>query len=359
MITPDNAKTFNGALPIYDSDLLPDKSKNKNSPIKKNKCIPWVEKYRPNNLNDIIQQDDIIKVFKKTLETGELPHLLLHGSPGTGKTSTILSAAIQLFGPNKIEERVIELNASDDRGIGIVRNYIIKFSKIALGTSDPNYPSPPFKLVILDEADSMTPEAQSALRKVMESMSNITRFCFICNYVNKIIMPIASRCMKFRFKPISPKAISEKLVFIANKENLDINLKCIHKIASIADGDARRAIMILQNLKYININIKIENIKRITGNVNNNKLKKLYKKCISGTICEINNIVSQIYQYGYQIQNILLYLKDIIINTNIPDKKKSKILLELCLTDRNLIELCDERIELLNLLCFINITIKN
>jgi replication factor C subunit 2/4 len=202
--------------------------------------IPWVEKYRPKNLDDIIQQTEVVKVLKNTLKTGELPHLLFFGPPGTGKTSTILAIATQLFGPKIIHDRVIELNASDDRGIAIVRNNIITFAKISLGSKDPNYPCPDFKLVILDEADAMTPEAQAALRKVMEKMSGITRFCFICNYINQIIDPISSRCMKFRFKPIDDNAIIEKLKVISKSEKIPIDDKCFETIVKLSEGDVRR-----------------------------------------------------------------------------------------------------------------------
>ena len=129
----------------------------------------------------------------------------------THNTSTILSIGMELFGPKKFNERVIELNASDERGINIVRNKIVTLAKMAIGANDPNYLCPPYKIIVLDEADAMTNEAQSALRKTMEDNSDITRFCFICNYINQIIDPITSRCVKFRFKPINETNMSIKL----------------------------------------------------------------------------------------------------------------------------------------------------
>ena len=168
-----------------------------------NKDIPWIEKYRPRKLDEIISQKESINILLNTLKTGELPHLLLYGSPGTGKTSSILALCNELFGPRKFEERVIELNASDERGINVVRHKIINFAKIAIGNPDEKYICPPYKIIILDEADAITKEAQAALRKVMEDTSTITRFCFICNYINQIIEPINSRCVKIRFKSIN------------------------------------------------------------------------------------------------------------------------------------------------------------
>ena len=334
-----------------------DESTEHNKIIKKVNCIPWVEKYRPKKLENIIQQEEVIKVLKATLITGELPHLLFFGPPGTGKTSTILATALQLFGPVRIEERVIELNASDDRGIGVVRNSIITFSKIAIGTADPNYPSPPFKIVILDEADAMTPEAQAALRKVMETTSGITRFCFICNYITQIIEPISSRCMKFRFKPIDNSAIINKLKYISEREKMNIDELGIKKIAEISDGDVRRSIMILQNLKYLashKENITPSDITQITGGIDETKLKNLWKMCETGSVVDLRNISIQMCRDGYQIQNVLNHLKKKTFESKLLDKQKAVIILELCATDKRLIESSDEYLQILNMLLIIN-----
>jgi len=325
--------------------------------------IPWVEKYRPKKLDDVIQQDEVVKVLKNTLITGELPHLLLIGPPGTGKTSTILALAAQLFGPKIIHERVIELNASDERGIGIVRDSIITFAKISIGSKDPKYPCPNFKLIILDEADAMTPEAQAALRKAIEKMSGITRFCFVCNYISKIIDPISSRCTQFRFKPIQKDAIIKKLTTIAKNENINIDDSCINKIVEISDGDVRRSIMTLQNTKYI-INyaktVTPRDIIIMTGGIEDTKLKNFWKVCSSGSINDVKKLALSIKRGGYHVKNILNYLhKFLLADKALNSKKKSKISLELCQTDKKLTEGSDEYLQILNILLYTNMIIKS
>lgn len=353
---------------IYDSDCGKDEEENlfDNHFNNKNKklCdeIPFVEKYRPKKLDDIVQQDEIIKVLKKTKETGEMPHLLLHGGPGTGKTSTILALVMELFGPNIINERVIELNASDERGIGTVRNKIISFTKTKIGTKDPNYPCPDFKIVILDEADAMTPEAQEALRKVMEKNCRITRFCFICNYISQIIDPIASRCTQFRFKPLDKNAIIKKIMTIAKKENIPINNSSAKKIYEVSegdlkDGDLRRAIMILQNTKYIikkTEKITAEDIVKFTGGVENVHLKKFWDICVTGNCVDIRNLALKLQRQGYQVRYILNHLKKCITESDLNDTKKSKISLEMCRTDKMLTEGSDEYLQILNILLYVN-----
>jgi replication factor C subunit 2/4 len=180
--------------------------------------------------------------------------MLFYGPPGTGKTSTILALAKSLFGPALYRSRILELNASDERGIGIVRDKVKNFARAQLtqptgldAAYRAQYPCPPFKIIILDEADSMTQDAQSALRRTMETYSRITRFCLVCNYVTRIIEPLASRCSKFRFKSLDNSAAGVRLEEIARAENLKLDDGVIETLIRCGEGDLRRAITYMQS----------------------------------------------------------------------------------------------------------------
>ncbi len=177
--------------------------------------------------------------------------MLFYGPPGTGKTSTVLALAKELYGPDLFKTRVLELNASDERGISIVREKVKNFARMQLSNlpagSRSKYPCPPFKIVILDEADSMTQDAQSALRRTMETYSNITRFCLICNYVTRIIDPLASRCSKFRFKSLDQQNAKKRLEEIAEKEDVGLEEGAVETLIRCSEGDLRKAITFLQS----------------------------------------------------------------------------------------------------------------
>lgn len=211
--------------------------------------------------------------------------MLFYGPPGTGKTSTILALSRELFGPDHFRDRVLELNASDERGIAIVREKIKGFARQtprATGTvaqSDgKTYPCPPYKIIILDEADSMTQDAQGALRRIMETYARITRFCLVCNYVTRIIEPLTSRCSKFRFKPLDTSSTSLRLRHIAQVENVwlgdDGEDEVIDALVRTSGGDLRRAITYLQSCSRLanasgdgtaRVKIRAEDVQEIAG----------------------------------------------------------------------------------------------
>lgn len=177
--------------------------------------------------------------------------MLFYGPPGTGKTSTVLALAKELYGPELIKTRVLELNASDERGISIVREKVKDFARMQLSNPSPSYraqyPCPPYKIIILDEADSMTQDAQSALRRTMETYSKITRFCLICNYVTRIIDPLASRCSKFRFKSLDQGNAKRRVEEIAEWEGVKLEDGAAETLIKCSEGDLRKAITFLQS----------------------------------------------------------------------------------------------------------------
>src|ERR1700753_3433757 len=179
--------------------------------------------------------------------------MLFYGPPGTGKTSTVLALAKELYGPELYKTRVLELNASDERGISIVREKVKDFARMQLSNAPistaykEKYPCPPYKIIVLDEADSMTQDAQSALRRTMETYSKITRFCLVCNYVTRIIDPLASRCSKFRFKSLDEANAGKRLEDIAKLENVQLEDGVVQTLLRCSEGDLRKAITFLQS----------------------------------------------------------------------------------------------------------------
>lgn len=233
-------------------------------------CVLYVEANhhsRPKTLSEVTAQDNTIQILSRTLQSSNLPHMLFYGPPGTGKTSTILALAKQLYGPELMKSRVLELNASDERGISIVRQKVKDFARQQLSTAPTynvmtedkdggkgkmmryrdKYPCPPFKIIVLDEADSMTQDAQSALRRTMETYSRMTRFCLVCNYVTRIIDPLASRCSKFRFKSLDQGNAVKRVDDIARLEGVLLDPGVSEELVRVADGDLRKAITFLQS----------------------------------------------------------------------------------------------------------------
>ena len=255
----------------------------------------WIEKYRPSNFNQIIGQNRIINLIEKMIENGSFPHLIFSGISGTGKTSTIMAIANKLYGSNKTF-MVMKLDASDDRGINSVREEIKGFAeKVTIFDEG-------IKLIILDEADSMTFDAQFALRRIIEKYSDTTRFCLICNYENKIIPAIKSRCLHMRFLPIDKNHIVKKLNYICKNENLNASDKTLNIIAELSNGDFRKSINLLQSISMRNNVIKPKLCYETAGLLD----KKLVKKIL--TI-----LINKKLTFKEKYENINKYL----INTGI------------------------------------------
>lgn len=312
---------------------------------------PWVEKYRPKKVTDVASQEEVVRVLTNTLETASCPHMLFYGPPGTGKTTTALAIAHQLFGPELYKMRVLELNASDDRGINVVRTKIKDFAAVAVGTcTRPGYPCPPFKIIILDEADSMTEDAQNALRRTMETYSRVTRFFFICNYISRIIEPLASRCAKFRFKPLSEEIMITRILHICKEEGLNLDSQALSTLSSISEGDLRRAITYLQSAaRLYGSSITAKDLINVSGVIPQDAVQALFAACKTGQFDRANKEVSKIIAEGYPVSQLFSQLFDIIVNADdISDEQKARICKKLGETDKRLIDGADEYVQLLD-----------
>lgn len=322
---------------------------------KENIDLPWIEKYRPRKLKGIVGQSKTIETLRNAIRTNNLPHMLFYGPPGSGKTSTILALAKELFGPKLYKERVIELNASDERGINIVRGKIKNAAKLLAENKEQGYLSPPYKIIILDEADAMTHEAQWALRKIMETYAGVTRFCIICNYVDQIIEPLLSRCARLRFSSLPKDSISKLLKKIAKKENFSnkLNNDAYARITELSDGDMRQAITGLQKCFYMPLTdsekISVVNINEsygiLTKSILENKLSEMK------TLNAVIKLSKYIQAGGYNIKSVIENLAELtIMNDTIEDHNKSIICLKLSDIERKLNDGGNEHLQLMHAL---------
>ena len=318
---------------------------------------PWVEKYRPRYVKDVVHHENLKQVLSGAQKTGDLPHLLFHGPPGTGKTSTILALARTLFGDCVSKERVLELNASDERGLDVVRDKIKTFSRVSVSLHQKSIP--PIKLVILDEADTMTPDAQSALRRTMETHAAVTRFCLVCNYASKIIAPLASRCAKFRFSPLSPTSMNRRLVHICEKEGAIFQNKCSRRvldaIVASSKGDMRNAINTLQTVSQLP-SVTEDTVTEISGEVPERVLNELWHSMTTRSAQNFESVVRAALSFvgqGYSVGKVLAEVQGKVVSAEeeISDTDKATICTKLLEVDRCLNDGADEELQLLDLCC--------
>uniref|UniRef100_A0A1A8MXP8 Replication factor C subunit 4 n=1 Tax=Nothobranchius pienaari TaxID=704102 RepID=A0A1A8MXP8_9TELE len=340
-------QTFFNRASVQTSRPQKDKAAEKSA-----KAVPWVEKYRPKCVDEVAFQEEVVAVLKKSLEGADLPNLLFYGPPGTGKTSTILAAARELYGPELYRQRVLELNASDERGIQVIREKVKNFAHLTVsGSRSDGKPCPPFKIIILDEADSMTAPAQAALRRTMEKESRTTRFCLICNYISRIIEPLTSRCSKFRFKPLANQIQEKRLLEICEKENLNYTSESINALVQLSEGDLRKAITFLQSAARLSANKEITDgaITEIAGVVPSKMIDNLIQICFKGTFEKLEVAVRNMVDEGYAATQILNQLHEAIFEQDINDKQKSAIMEKMAVVGKSLADGADEYLQLLSL----------
>lgn len=235
----------------------------------------WTEKYRPQKFEEVVGQEDIVKRVSSLTDSLNIPHLLFAGPAGTGKSTMALIIVKQLYN-KEWRDNYLELNASDERGINIVREKVKNFARTkSIGNV-------PFKIIFLDEADALTPEAQQALRRTMENYSATCRFILSCNYSSKIIDPIQSRCSIFRFKLLEKKDIEKYLMRIADIEKLSVNPESIEILYEGSEGDCRRATNLLQATASISLNITPELVSTIISNAKPKDIRVVLDYALSG-----------------------------------------------------------------------------
>ena len=274
--------------------------------------VMWVEKYRPKKISELVNQKEIVNSIKSLLKNQvEMPHLLFSGSAGVGKTTTALCVSKEILGEHW-RDYTLELNASDERGINMVRERVKKFSRFAgLDTKIP------FKIIILDEADEMTSDAQTALRRIVEDTSKICRFILIANNLSKIINPIQSRCVVFKFTRISDNDIVSQLKFIAKKENVKFDEKGLSAICNYTGGDLRHAINILQATASSG-NITESVVKSVAGLTKTKDVQDVLKLALDGKITDARDkMIELVKVYGMSESDFLKYINQAVFNSKV------------------------------------------
>jgi replication factor C small subunit len=271
--------------------------------------IMWVEKYRPKKISEVVNQKDIKGSLQALLKNQqEMPHLLFSGSAGVGKTTMAICISQEILG-DRWKDYTLELNASDERGIGMVRERVKKFSRFAgLDTEIP------FKIIILDEADEMTSDAQTALRRIIEDTAKFCRFILIANNISKIINPIQSRCAVFKFSQIDEKEIITQLKTVLKKENGNADEKGLKEIAEYAGGDLRHAINLLQTAASMG-DITQDSVKAAAGLTKTNDVEDVLKLAVSGNIQDSRNkMIELVKVYGMSESDFLKYINQALFS---------------------------------------------
>ncbi|MGD0080569.1 MAG: replication factor C small subunit [Methanoregula sp.] len=292
----------------------------------------WIEKYRPAKLADIVGQDEIVERLSSYVKSGNLPHLLFTGSAGIGKTTAAVTLAREFF-KDSWQMNFRELNASDERGIDVVRNQIKQFARTTpLGDAT-------FKILFLDEADALTTDAQAALRRTMESYAQTCRFILSCNYSSKIIDPIQSRCAIYRFKPLGAEAIKEEIRRIAARENLSITGSAMEAIVYIAQGDMRKAINAVQGAAILNTAIDEKMVYAITSTARPDEINELLTLSLDGDFDAAESVLAHlIHERGIAPNELINQCYRALVKRDVDRKLKVELIDHIGETDFRLSE---------------------
>ena len=304
----------------------------------------WVEKYRPKSLEEVVGQEEIVERLKAYAKTGNLPHLLFAGPAGTGKTTSAIALARDMFGEDW-RQNYFELNSSDERGIETVRTKVKEIARLAPfgGTN--------FKIIFLDEADNLTADAQAALRRTMETYSKTSRFVLSANYSSRLIEPIQSRTAVFRFRPLKPEAIAEYIGRIAKAEKLKITDEGMEALVYVAEGDMRRAVNALQVAASLGSTVDADVLYKVSSTIRPEEVKALIEKALEGEFLRAREVLDKLLiEYGLSGEDIVRQLHRTVFDLNIPDESKVRLLDRIGETDFRLTEGSSERIQIESLL---------
>ncbi|ODV66382.1 P-loop containing nucleoside triphosphate hydrolase protein [Hyphopichia burtonii NRRL Y-1933] len=311
--------------------------------------LPWVEKYRPHVLNDIVGNEETIERLKLIAEDGNMPHMIISGFPGIGKTTSIHCLAHELLGDKFYSQATLELNASDDRGIDVVRNKIKQFAQTKI-----QLPPGRHKIIILDEADSMTQGAQQALRRTMEIYSNTTRFAFACNESSKIIEPLQSRCAILRYNKLADDQVLSRLLEIAKFEDVKYDSEGLKALIFTAEGDMRQAINNLQSTVAGFGFVNDINVFKIVDQPHPLVIKKILTACISqpgGNIDEAIDYLDSLWNKGYSaIDIVTLTFKVAKTITGVNEQKRLELLKQIGFVHMRVLEGVGSYLQLCGLL---------
>jgi len=313
--------------------------------------LPWVEKYRPNALDELISHEDIISTIRTFISQDKLPHLLFYGPPGTGKTSTILACAKEIYPPKLFNSMVLELNASDDRGIGIVRGQVLNFA------STRTIFNSGYKLVILDEADAMTNDAQNALRRIIEKFTDNVRFCLIGNYLSKIIPALQSRCTRFRFGPLGAEQILPRLEHVCKEEKVTITEDGKQALMTLSQGDMRKVINILQSCNMAFGEVTEDNVYTCTGHPLRSDITNIVNWSLNEDFSTAYKNIQELKTLkGLSLQDILSEVHLYVHKLELPAQVRIHLLVKMAELEARLMGGASEKIQLGSLLAAFQVT---